>query len=49
MNIYKDWKAKLESAYSFILKYSKITVCDYEQIKYTAPLEMISSYNFGTP
>ena len=27
MNIYKDWKAKLESAYSFILKYSKTTVC----------------------
>ena len=27
MNIYKDWKAKLESAYSFMLKYSKITVC----------------------
>ena len=26
MNIYKDWKAELESAYSFILKYSKITV-----------------------
>ena len=28
MNIYKDWKAKLESAYSFILKYSEIIVCD---------------------
>ena len=27
MNIYKDWKAKLERAYSFMLKYSKITVC----------------------
>ena len=26
MNIQKDWKAKLESAYSFMLKYSKITV-----------------------
>ena len=26
MNIYEDWKAKLESAYSFMLKYSKITV-----------------------
>ena len=24
--MYKDWKAKLESAYSFILEYSKITV-----------------------
>ena len=27
MNIKKDWKAKLESAYSFMLKYSEITVC----------------------
>jgi hypothetical protein len=27
MNIWKDWKAKLESAYSFMLKYSKITAC----------------------
>ena len=26
MNIQKDWKAKLESAYSFMLNYSKITV-----------------------
>ena len=26
MNIKKGWKAKLESAYSFLLKYSKITV-----------------------
>ena len=26
MNIQKDWEAKLESAYSFMLKYSKITV-----------------------
>ena len=26
MNIQKDWKAKLESAYSYMLKYSKITV-----------------------
>ena len=26
MNVEKDWKAKLESAYSFMLKYSKITV-----------------------
>ena len=26
INIKKDWKAKLESAYSFMLKYSKITV-----------------------
>ena len=28
MNIKKDWKAKLESVYSFMLKYSKITVCE---------------------
>ena len=27
MNIKKDWKAKLESAYAFMLKYPKITVC----------------------
>ena len=26
MNIQKDWKAKLESAYSFMLRYSKIPV-----------------------
>ena len=26
MNIQKDWKTKLESAYSFMLKFSKITV-----------------------
>ena len=26
-NIEKDWKAKLKSAYSFRLKYSKIAVC----------------------
>ena len=31
MNIQKDWKAKLESAYSFMLKYSKITVCRTNQ------------------
>ena len=28
MNIQKDWEAKLESAYFFMLKYSKITVCN---------------------
>ena len=27
MNIKKDWKPKLESAYYFMLKYPKITVC----------------------
>ena len=26
MNIYQDWKVKLESVYFFMLKYSKITV-----------------------
>ena len=26
MNIQKEWKAKLESAYCFMLEYSKITV-----------------------
>ena len=26
MNIQKDWKANLESAYSFMFKYFKITV-----------------------
>ena len=31
MNIQKDWKAKLESAYSFMLKYSKITECVKKQ------------------
>ena len=33
MNIKKDWKAKLESAYSFIIKYSKITVWWAHEIK----------------
>ena len=28
----KQWKAKLESAYSFMLKYSKITVCSYSSV-----------------
>ena len=32
MNISKDRKAKLESAYSFMLKYSKITVCTVTSI-----------------
>ena len=27
MTILKEWKAKLESAYSFMLQYSKTTVC----------------------
>ena len=29
MNILKDWKAKLESAYIFMFKYSKFTVLLY--------------------
>ena len=33
MNIQKDWKVKLESAYSFMLKCSKITVCIAYKIK----------------
>ena len=28
MNVSKDWKAKLETVSSFMLKYTKITVCD---------------------
>ena len=36
MNIQKDWKAKLESAYSFMLKYSKITVCQSFTIQINA-------------
>ena len=28
-----NWKAKLESAYSFMLKYSKITVCHIHNTK----------------
>ena len=33
INIQKDWKEKLESAYSFMLKYSKITVCQTKLVK----------------
>ena len=32
MNIQEDWKAKLEGAYSFMLKYSKIAVCNGGEI-----------------
>ena len=32
MNIQKDWKANLKSAYSFMLKYSEITVCRRTQL-----------------
>ena len=31
MNVYKDWKTKLESAYYFTLKYYKITVWHMSQ------------------
>ena len=34
MIIYKEWKAKLESVYSFLLKYSKITVCERIERKF---------------
>ena len=37
MNPYKDWKAKLESASSFMLKYSKITVCHIKNCKNQNP------------
>ena len=33
MNIQKDWKAKLESAYSFMLKCSKIAVVWFDHDK----------------
>ena len=29
-----EWKAKLESAYSFILKYPKITVCKQGMLRF---------------
>ena len=32
MNIQKDRNVKLESAYSFMLKYSKITVCAHMKL-----------------
>ena len=44
MNISKDWMAKLESAYSFMLKYSKITVCTTKQIKYADELDKGKSF-----
>ena len=34
MNIQNDWKAKLEIAYSFMLKYSKTTVCEVTQFEF---------------
>ena len=43
MNIQKDWKAKLESAYSFMLKCSKITVCnDYLTMSYKVTYRWVS-------
>ena len=45
MNIQKDWKAKLESAYSFMLKYYKITVCAaWQQIASAATSKLIGSH-----
>ena len=48
MNTQKDWKAKLESAYSFMLKHSKITVCaqtSQEGIKCTKAKDQLRSYS----
>ena len=39
--IQKDWKAKLESAYSFMLKHSKITVCAYTAL--SQPSHIVTS------
>ena len=49
MNIQKDWQAKLESAYSFMLKYSKITVCNgSERIKSVNYIFITIAPNFLT-
>ena len=47
MNIQKDWKATLESAYSFMLKYSKITVWDMPYCKFQ-PKNKISTRQIST-
>ena len=48
MNIYKDWKAKLESIYSFMLKYSTITVCQGNETYEPSPcLVSTSSWYVG--
>ena len=45
----KDWKAKLESVYSFMLKYSKITVCFMINIENkTMILAAIESSDIGS-
>ena len=47
MNFQKDWKSKLESAYSFMLKYSKITVCHvYQEFKEQARHSLSRDTNF---
>ena len=46
MNIKKGWKAKLESAYSFLLKHSKITV-NFEYIGQNTYLILVL-YIYGT-
>ena len=45
MNIYKDWKAKSDSPYFFMLKYSKITVCCLE----TSPLREVHAGGAWAP
>ena len=47
MNIQKDWKATLESAYSFMFKYSKITVWDMPYCKFQ-PKNKISTIQIST-
>ena len=45
MNILKDWKAKLESAYSFMLEYSTKTMCPtYNSIWHISLLLIILIY-----
>ena len=38
----KVWKAKLESAYSLMLKYSKITVWNAILLSYKIPISILS-------
>ena len=49
MNIQKDWKAKLESAYSFMLKYSKMTVYvgDWGRGDYDMPISMLLQVHYS--
>ena len=47
MNMQKDWKAKLEFAYSFMLEYSKITVCTPMHIRMIEqPLKLAHRQDF---